>query len=388
MSNWPLTEVRIKIAELARSGVGGFKLLEVLADGSACAPTECDQLDFKRQVNEDDIGIAETCRDIAAFHNMYGGFIVVGVAENGNETFELVGATAGFDVERIKNKLKDLTGERVLVTQESCTWELSPNNLVQVFVLSIPARNRENPPIAFLKDGPGKGPKGKRIFEKDEIPIREGDETTTARGAKVVEIWESRPNPILSRSEARSAAPLSRISHNLPDRNIICPQVMGRKDALEHLWRWLPDDLSHVKVLAGEGGIGKSSVAYEFADQVSLLSRQVFQQVIWLSAKQRQFRPLTNSYDEMAETHFGTYDELLDRICDFLAITDGERAESTRSKKLRLIKHGFEIMPSLVVVDDIDSLEDIEQRQALELGFLLSGTKTKLLLTTRNNIIY
>jgi len=388
MSNWPLTEIRIKIAKLAQSGVGGVKLLEVLANGSSCAPTECDQLDFKRQVNDDDIGVAETCRDIAAFHNMYGGFIVVGVAENGNETFELVGASVGFDVEKIKNKLKDLTGERVLVTQEVCTWSISPISSIQIFVLNIPARGSGSPPIAFLKDGPGKGPKGRRIFEKGDIPIREGDETTTARGARVVEIWESRQNPILLESNTRNTAPLSRISHNLPDRNIICPQVMGRKDALEHLWRWLPDDLSHVKVLAGEGGIGKSSIAYEFSDQVSLLGRQVFQQVIWLSAKQRQFRPLTNSYDEMAETHFGTYDELLDRICEFLAITDDERAESTRSKKLRFIKHGFEIMPSLVVVDDIDSLEDSEQRQALELGFLLSGTKTKLLLTTRNNIIY
>ncbi len=388
MGNWPLTEVKLKIAVLAKSGVGGTKLLEVLANGSSCAPTECDQLDFKRQVNDDEIGIAETCRDVAAFYNMYGGFIVVGVAENGNETFEVVGATTGFEVERIKNKLKDFTGERVLITQEACTWTVSPNDSVQVFVLNIPARSSDDPPIAFLKDGPAKGAKGKRIFEKGEIPIRIGDETTTALGAKVVEIWASRPHPLLSKADGKVTAPLSRISHNLPDRNIICPQVMGRKEALEHLWRWLPDDLSHVKVLAGEGGIGKSSVAYEFADQVSLLSQQVFQQVVWLSAKQRQFRPLTNTYNEMAETHFGTYDELLDRVCDFLAITDGERSESNRQKKLRLIKQGFEIVPSLVVVDDIDSLEESEQRQALELGFLLSGTKTKLLLTTRNNIIY
>jgi tetratricopeptide (TPR) repeat protein len=388
MSNWPLTEVRIKIAELARSGVGGLKLLQALATGRSCAPVECDQLDFKRQVNEDEIGVAESCRDIAAFYNTYGGFIVVGVAENENETFEVVGATAGFDIEKIKNKLKDFTGERILVTQESCHWEAEPGRNVQLHVLFVPVRAANSPPIAFLKDGPGKGVKGKRLFEKGEIPIREGDETVIARGAKVVEIWECRPNPILEQPTSKGTAPLFRIAHNLPDRNIICPQVMGRKDALEHLWRWLPDDLSHVKVLAGEGGIGKSSIAYEFADQVSLLDRQVFSQVIWLSAKKRQFRPLTNSYHDMTETHFGAYDELLDRICDFLAVTDAERAESTRSKKLRLIKQGFEVMPSLVVVDDIDSLEDTEQKQALELGFLLSGTKTKLLLTTRNNIIY
>jgi len=163
---------------------------------------------------------------------------------------------------------------------------------------------------------------------------------------------------------------------------------MGRREALENLWRWLPDDLSHVKVLAGEGGIGKSSIAYEFADQVSLMDHQAFQQVVWLSAKQRQFRPLTNSFDEMAETHFGSYEELLDRICESLAATKDDDFESNKAKKLRFIKVGFELMPSLVIVDDIDSLEVLEQRQALELGFLLSGTKTKLLLTTRNNITY
>ena len=388
MTNWPLSEVKLKIAELAKSGVGGTKLLEVLACGSYCAPTECDQLDYKRQVNDDDFGVAETCRDVAAFYNMYGGFIIVGVAENENETFEMVGAITGFDVERIKNKLKDFTGERILVTQEACTWEISPNNAVQIFVLNIPARGISNEPISFLKDGPAKNGKSKRIFEKNEIPIRIGDETTSAQGAKVMEIWASRPHPLLSKTDGRTNTPLSRISHNLPDRNIICPQVMGRKEALEHLWRWLPDDLSHVKLLAGEGGIGKSSVAYEFADQVSLLSQQVFQQVVWLSAKQRQFRPLTNTYTEMVETHFASYDELLDRICEFLAITDEERVESNKQQKLRLIKAGFEIVPSLFIIDDIDSLIEREQRQALELGFALSGTKTKLLLTTRNNIIY
>lgn len=363
-------------------------MLTLLAHGNTCAPIECDQLDFKRQVNSDEIGLAETCRDVAGFFNMYGGYIIAGIKELGNETFEVIGADEGFDIERIKNKIRDFTGERVLITQQVCGWEIAPSQVVQLFILNIPARGRKVCPLSFLKDGPPKGIKGKPIFLKGDIPIREGDETTTARGQKVLEIWDSRPHPLLSETDGKTATPLARVDHNLPDRNIICPQVMGRKDALEHLWRWLPDDLAHVKVLAGEGGIGKSSVAYEFADQVSLLSCQIFEQVRWLSAKQRQFRPLTNSYDDMAETHFATYDELLDRICDLLPITDDERVDSNRSKKLRLINQGFEVTPSFIVIDDIDSLDVSEQRQALELGFFLSGTKTKLLLTTRNNINY
>ncbi|MFG0787067.1 DUF3297 family protein [Delftia tsuruhatensis] len=385
--NWHILDIRKQIANFVHSGVGGSKLLEVIAEGGQCAPLECDQLDYKRQINDDDLALAEICRDVTAFYNMYGGYIVVGVQEHENETFEIVGASRGFDIDRLKNKLKDVTGERLLVTQEECEWPLPGGEIVAIYILNIPSRNLNSPPISFIKDGPGKGLKGKRIFEKNDIPIRENDETTIARGAKVVEIWNAKKHPLLT-GPVHISAPFSRISHNLPDRNVICPQVVGRKEALEHLWRWLPDDLSYVKVLAGEGGMGKSSIAYEFADQVSLLKDQLFSQVIWLSAKQRQFRPLTNSYSDVAETHFGTYDELLDRICDITAVTEAERDNADRPKKLRMIKSGLAVMPSLVVVDDIDSLEASEQRQALELGFVLSGSKTKLLLTTRNNILY
>lgn len=201
------------------------------------------------------------------------------------------------------------------------------------------------------------------------------------------EIGTVKAHPLLREGQAQQK-PLARISNALPDRSIICPEVVGRRTALDQLWRWLADDLSHVKVLAGEGGIGKSSVAYEFADQVTLISDNPFFQVIWLSAKEKQFRPFRDTYEEMLETHFSTYDELVDTLCDHLAVLPDERADAPSAKKLRLIKNAFRELPSLVVIDDVDSLEASEQRQALEIGLLLGGTKSKLLLTTRKNTFY
>ena len=194
-------------------------------------------------------------------------------------------------------------------------------------------------------------------------------------------------HPLLLAPGTPFAKPLERIANNLPDRAVICTEVVGRRDALNELWQWLSDDLSHVKVLAGEGGIGKSTIAYEFADQVTLLSPNPFIHVIWLSAKARQFRPFRDAFEDMPETHFSSYDELVNVLCDHLAITTEERNSPT-SEKLRLIKRSLNHLTSLVVIDDIDSLSEQEQRQALEIGFFLGGTQSKLLLTTRKNISY
>lgn len=386
--NWDGSTIKRELAKLASAGSLGQRIVDLVAKDGLCAPIESEQLDYKRHCSGDDIGMAELCLDVVALHNTYGGYIVMGVAEGPQESFELVGCTEPVDIERLKNKIRDFTDERILVTQAACQATSVDGAAVPLQVLYIPQRNAGDEPVHFVKDGPGKGHKGRRVFDRGDIFFREADECRLARGAKVVEIWRCQPNPLLSEEDPKRAVPLRRIENNLPDRNVICPQVVGRRDALDHLWRWLPDDLAHVKVLAGEGGIGKTSIAYEFADQVTLLGSQPFQQLIWLSAKERQFRPFRNTYDEMVETHFASYDELVDCLCDHLAISEAEREGTTTTKKLRLVKAALEIIPSFIVIDDVDSLPEGEQRQTLEIGLLFGGTRAKMLLTTRKNVSY
>jgi hypothetical protein len=364
--------------------------MSLVAVDGACAPLEGDLLDYKREFGRDDVGIAELCRDIVAMHNTYGGYLVLGVAQDAHERFEVVGGCEAVDVELLKNKVRDYTDERILVTQSHCSITTRTRETSSIYVLHIPPRQGEDEPVRFVKDGPGKGSKGRPVFLRGDIVFRSADETRSARGAEVMEIWRPKPHPQLLQGKSASPAPLSRIHHNLPDRVLICPRVVGRKSALDHLWQWLPDDLSRVKVLAGEGGIGKSSIAYEFADQVTLLvaGAQPFSQVIWLSAKERQFRPFRNAFDDMVETHFGSYEELLECLCDHLAVLESDRSGGSTSKKLKLIKQALAHFPSLIVIDDVDSLPEGEQKQALEIGFALAGTSAKILLTTRKNVSY
>lgn len=385
---WATNELRRRLAELVEQGVAGQAVMDLLIEGSTCAPLEGDQLDYKLRCSADDIGVAEVCRDIVAMHNTYGGYLVFGIKEHDHDCFEVVGVEEPFDTERFKNKLRDFTGIRIPIQVAIAQSRDATGTPVDICVMLVPARLHGRPPLEFTKAGPGKPPKSRPVFEREDIVVRDGDETRCARGAKLQEIWAPRRHPLLEPHRSSKRVPLSRIENNLPDRSIICPQVVGRKNALEDLWKWLPDDLSHVRVLAGEGGIGKTSIAYDFADQVTLLDSQPFQHLIWLSAKQQQFRPFKNTYDEMVEIHFGSYDELLDRLCDKLGITQEERDGATPHQRLRLIKQALTVLPSFIVVDDVDSLNEVEQRQAVEIGLALGGTTAKVLFTTRKNDSY
>jgi NB-ARC domain len=234
--------------------------------------------------------------------------------------------------------------------------------------------------------GPGNDKK-KPLFLKDSVYCRRGDESLEAKGPRILELNGERRNPFLEVESTPLAGlfRVNRIPHNLPDRNFICPQFVGRDSVVNALWRWLGDDLSHVRVLAGEGGLGKSSIAYEFAERVSETPDAPFEQVMWLTAKERQFQAFDDQYVQVPERHYTSYEELLVAICGRLPFTVAELDGATPLELRRMIKQGLSATASLVIVDDVDSLPAEEQRQVLELGIMLGNSSSRLLLTTRFN---
>jgi hypothetical protein len=380
--------IKRRIAELCETGICDDSVLSTVVQNDTCAPIEFECLDYKAEVDlQDKICCAEICKDIVAFHNRYGGYLVFGVRESGVGDFRICGVSKISDFEPLRSKIRDFTGERIQFS--SCNVEYTYNNTIYTIqILLIPKRSEGAPLVGFKKDGPTKGSKNTPIFREEEIFFRDSDECRRATAVKVFELKDVRRHPIFTPENQPALLPSSRISHNLPERSLICPKVIGREAAIDHLWRWLSDDLSHVKVLAGEGGIGKSTIAYEFADQVTSTQNIPFYQALWLSAKERQFRPYRNTYEELPEVQFSSYRELLLSICEHLAITSDEVDGSDDIKLLRLIKQGLRTFPSLIVLDDIDSLDATEQKRALEVGLALGGSSSKLLLTTRRNVSY
>ncbi len=62
----------------------------------------------------------------------------------------------------------------------------------------------------------------------------------------------------------------SAVLSSLPPREEMYDQFVGRTAELERLWEWLVDQSAGRWVLVGEGGKGKSTVAYQFGNSGAL----------------------------------------------------------------------------------------------------------------------
>ncbi|WP_024906180.1 RNA-binding domain-containing protein [Robbsia andropogonis] len=386
--DWKIRDVKQAISEFAQQGRLSKDVLDAICLDGACAPVEFELLDYKESFDTSSYGKGKLILRIVSFYNSFGGYLVFGVCETESEVqFDVVGFDpATLDIEGLKASIKEYTGERVQITAMPIETRKSDGTSATVLLLHIPQRPSGVPPLHFLKDGPV-SEKKRPIFSKDSVYCRRGDECVEAKGPRILELNGKRQNPYLQ-AEMQPLTGLfrvNRLSHNLPDRNFICPRFIGRDGIVNALWRWLGDDLSHVKVLAGEGGLGKSSIAFEFAERVSETPDVPFEQVMWLTAKERQFKAFEDQYVKMPERHYTSYAELLLAICGRLPFTAAELDGATSSELRRMVKQGLAHTTSLVVIDDVDSLSAEEQRQVLELGMMLGGSASRFILTTRFN---
>jgi hypothetical protein len=389
--DWNVVEIKKKISAYSDQGKLSSDLIDLICKDGLCAPIEFEFLDYKETTGNTPYEKAKLALRIVSFFNSYGGYLVFGVAETESETqFNIVGIDASIvDIESMKAKIKEFTGERIQISALSLNAVKSDGKNTSVLFIHIPKRPSSVTPLHFLKDGPT-GDNKKLLFKKEDVYYRRGDECIEAKGQKIFELNGERLNPYLL-SEIDSAARMfrvSRISHNLPDRNFICSKFIGRDSIVNALWRWLGDDLSHVKVLAGEGGLGKTSIAFEFAERVSESKEAPFDQVVWLTAKEQQFNGFEDKYVKVPEQNYSSYEELLRAICEKLPFTAAELNGATVLELKRMMRKGLAEMPSLLIVDDVDSLSAEEQRQVLELGMILGDSPSRILLTTRFNQSY
>ena len=164
----------------------------------------------------------------------------------------------------------------------------------------------------------------------------------------------------------------------LPPRESIVPMFIGRDNELRQLNDWLLDEGKQKWALVGDGGKGKSAIAYQFADRVKRLNPgRAVDAVIWMSAKKHRF--VEGSVQELVPD-FSRLEEALDFILSvFNQDSDGEDLVAKKRRVIALLNES----PSLLVVDDIDSVatEDGEAR-----GFFTDDilkTRSKVLFTSR-----
>lgn len=169
------------------------------------------------------------------------------------------------------------------------------------------------------------------------------------------------------------------LSDTLPDREAIVPQFIGRQQELAKLNRWIRDPFSHVHYLVGDGGKGKTAIAYEFASNLALDPPRLAKSlecVIWLSAKTQRFEE--GQTVEIKDPDFWDLHSALSWILGAYGETDiPSSIIHMQTRCIEWLTH----LPALIVVDDVNSLHDDDTVEFF--NERVSRTPSKVLLTSR-----
>jgi tetratricopeptide (TPR) repeat protein len=191
---------------------------------------------------------------------------------------------------------------------------------------------------------------------------------------RIRELMEAlRGRPLYVQSESKV------LEARLPPRESVVVEFVGRNAEIERLWEWFSDPATRRYALAGEGGKGKSALAYKFATEVQFKAPEPFQVVLWVSAKKKRFEEGT--VVGIDNPDFSNLDSALNRILIEYGWVD-ELEQSVDRKRERVLEL-LNKFPALLVVDDIDSLE-LSAEDATEFFSLIAPTtKSKILFTSR-----
>jgi tetratricopeptide (TPR) repeat protein len=172
-------------------------------------------------------------------------------------------------------------------------------------------------------------------------------------------------------------------TEGLPPRDTIVVEFVGRRQELGQLREWLIDPHGKRWLLTGDGGKGKSAIAYQLATEVARRTDLDFAAVQWLSAKRRRFAE--GAKIEITKPDFSDLETAVDHLLTVLGWS--EHLTKPLDTKQVLLGQLVREFPCFLVIDDIDSLEE-SQEDAIE--FLISelpAAGAKVLATSRRNIL-
>lgn len=351
--------------------------------GFPSSVAECEVLDFKRQLPSNDSEYAKTVRDLIALHNSYGGFIVFGVEEKERgRLFRVIGVDRGvIKINKIKDGIRAYSGVDIRI--HGASLNIAGSNLEVIWVVK---RGQGDRPVRFIKNGPD-GKPGVPEFKKNDVVFRRIDSNAIAREAEDFDFLFSDRRPPSIDIELVVQDIGEPIENNLPDRVFVCPKFVGRKEDIGELWTWLDDDFSRVRLIAGEGGLGKTSLAYQFSEEVASRRIKPFLKIVWLTAKKKQFVAAQDEYRVAAHVDFEDATSLFKSIGISLGCNESDFLDLDHKASMQLALDSCGLISSFIVIDDIDSLGKDDQLRALEFG-MRTPSGTKILLTTRVNFSY
>lgn len=216
---------------------------------------ESDMFDYKEVYpfsNSDGI-FAGILRLICALHNTYGGIIIFGV----HDAKRTAGKnTVIVDEEKINRKLRESLTQNVTIL---CRTYTTPSGNVDVML--VPKRAMPSP-VRFKKAIAGKQP--------SSVFFRRGAEVLEAGGSELDFLYGPRTSPYDGEDQKDL-----RIDSALPASPATIGRLLGRYEVIETVFEWLQTSRDARFFLWGDGGSGKSTMAYEVARLLSLIGKGV-----------------------------------------------------------------------------------------------------------------
>jgi hypothetical protein len=385
-----LSDINTKIYDCLKRGSIGKEPIAQLSPGDHFVSKEGWLWDYKQSISNDALAIGKTVLQIVSFYNSCGGYLVYGVQEKikDKEFLPVELDLTQINPAQIRDKIKHFTGISIDFTFDDVDYELQGVSY-KFGLIHVPKRSLAQKPIQFIKNGPEKKP-GKCLFTRDDTYYRHQDECIQAKDVKDWQILFSKRefSPSYGVEYSGEQDNAFTMTHNLPARSLICSEFVGRESVLALLWEWLADEFEYTKILSGDGGKGKTSIAYEFCRSFVQAPPVNYERVLWLSVKEQQFSGMTNDYYEVQDSDFDSALSFLECLAESCALDTEEYGEMSYTAIKRDLKNSLGIFPSLIVVDDLDSLGDEDQRKVVDACRQLGTPFVRFLVTTRKKLAY
>lgn len=344
--------------------------------------------DYKRDLPNGNAALCEILKSIQAFYNSYGGYIFFGVEETiKDKKWQLFcKKPVKIDASKFRNLIKEYLTNTIDIGIGQAELEVDDESYFLSFI-RIPKRPIGMTPSKVRKKGAGiEGKRNKYVFMPGDMYFRRQDECLKAIQYEDVcflvstgRFLNHNPTNILSQGQCLE-------DHNLPDKNTICPKFFGRKSETDQLWFWLTSQFEYTKMLVGDGGKGKTSVALNFCQQLVSEPPSGFDRVLWLSAKRSQFYGFENDYKIISRTDFHDPTSLLTNLSKSCGLEDAELHGLSTEALIYETKQALSLYNPMVIIDDIDSLEVNDQTQVVSICTQLADKNCRFLITSRRAI--
>ncbi|MGO7790846.1 ATP-binding protein [Rhizobium ruizarguesonis] len=312
-------------------------------------------------------------RLICAFHNSYGGVIIFGVHDKtrlGGKNRVLI------DSEKINRKLREILCRPLEISTSRVETAGGPVDL-----LIVPPRWTMIPPIYTMKDVGD--------YKKGKIYLRRGAEVLTATGGDLSFLYGHRASAFGEQETVDLSVPSS-----LPPSPATIEEFVGRFTVVERIIAWITASRDPRLFLWGQGGSGKSTIAYEcatlLADSGGTLKNKngnKLDRVLYISGKATYLDPTTGKIQNTASRDFDNAEDIYRTILALSNWTEPEKLETyTKDELLDALAELFELEAQLIVIDDVDTLTTSKKDAGMEELFVTltrARSGTKVLYTQR-----